>query len=417
MTFHSIEGGGSYGEGSYGEGFYGGRNPRYADLCVEIDFTNDPSDSTRVWTDVTEDVRELSYVLDGRNDALQRTSTGSLQMTLNNRAGDYDPTNASGAYYPGVKRLRWIRVRSQWDGVEYPEWQGLIESWTQAWPEAGKDATVTVTAATALKALNLFDLGGRHYSAQRTDQRVSAVCADVGVAGTFDTGISSVVDSGTFTDGSSALSHLQDVEETENGRLFTTADALVTFQSRHYRLLNSSTSRGTIGDAAGEVPYRPASAALVSDDQNIWNRAIVTPSGGTAETATDDTSIATYFERTLTRSILTSDQSEARSAAQFLVGLYGDPAPKLPKLTLIPVAAPAQWPTVLGLVNSNRVTFKRRAVAAITQDGFVEQKATRILPGILWDVDVQLSAAPDQAGWNLGDAVYGLLGESTVLVY
>jgi len=384
---------------------------------IEIDFTNDPTNPTRAWTDVTADVRSISYSLSGRNDILQQTAPGTLTMVLSNQSGNYDPANTAGAHYPGVKRMRWIRVRGKWSGVEYNRWMGLITSWVVEWPGSGKDSIVTVTASDALKVLNLLDLGGQDFPAQRTDQRVGAVCTLAGLTSTLDTGASSVVDSGTISTGTNGLAHLQEVENTENGRLFAAADATITFQSRHYRLLNSLTAAGTIGDAAGEIPYRDAT--FTSDDANIWNEIVVTPSGGTPVTAGGTASQTRYYERTLTRDLLTSNQDEAADAADYLLAFFQDPSPKLPAITLLGASATSSWPTILASQNSQRFTFRRRPTygGTIQTDGYIEQISEAIIPGSSWETTLQLLPAADQAAWVAGDSVYGVAGVTTIASY
>lgn len=387
------------------------------ELMVEIDFTNDPTNATRVWTDVTVDVRALSYTRGGRNHELQRSEAGTLNGVLNNRHGHYDPSNASSIYYPGVKRMRWIRVRARWSGVIYTRWTGLIESWRQEWPAFGKDAVVTIRATDSFKVLTLFDLSGLSYASQATGTRVSAVLTSVGAtSSTVDTGQTTVVASGTFAEASMALPHLLEIEESENGLLFAEGDGGITFQSRHYRLLNSSAVTATIGEGAGEIPYRDASAEL--DDGDVFNRVSVTPSGGTAEVVLDATSKNVHYERRLNRSILTSSQTEARSAAEYLLGRYANPEQRIPEVALLGIVRPAVWPTILATKNSQRFTFKRRATAStISQDVFVERVSETVAPGRDWAVKLQLSPADTQAGWVLGDATYSVLGSTTRLSY
>jgi hypothetical protein len=54
-------------------------------LTVEVDKTNQPTNPVRSWTEITSYVRGLTMTRSGRNDASDRSSTGLLQMTLNNR--------------------------------------------------------------------------------------------------------------------------------------------------------------------------------------------------------------------------------------------------------------------------------------------------------------------------------------------
>ncbi|MCR4340956.1 MAG: hypothetical protein NUW01_13835 [Gemmatimonadaceae bacterium] len=390
--------------------------PNCPELVFEIDFDTDPGATPRTYTDVSSDVRALSYIRGGRAHELQRSDAGSLTAVLDNRSGDYDPTNALGAYYPGVKRMRWCRVKAVWATVTYIRWTGLIESWRQEWPSGGTDATVTVRAVDAFKVLNLYDLDGLSYALQTTDVRVAAVCASVGLPSTVDTdAATTIVESGTFAADTMALSHLLAIEESENGLLYAGSDGTIVFQGRYYRLLNSSTSKGTIGDAAGEIPYRTGELDL--DDADLWDSAAVTPSGGTPETATDSASIAAHYERTLNRGILAASQTEALSAAQFLVERYADQAPRIPQVELVGQADTSKWPVILAAVNSDRFTWHRSAVADIEQDVFVERVSDVVVPGTEWRVAFELSPAADQAGWVLGDPTYSLLGETTVLVY
>lgn len=421
-TPHSYFGRPYYGQTAYGDTITGNAFHTIAanlpDLLVEIDFANNPTSATRSWTDVTTDVRSLAYTRAGRDNELQRTAAGALAATLDNRSGNYDSTNTTGAYYPGVKRMRWIRVRARWNGITYSRWQGLVESWRQEWPESGKDATVTITATGPFKVLNLFDMQGLSFAAERTDQRVTNVLAAAGVASSaISTGASSIVAAGPFDAGSSGLSHLLQVEETENGLLFEDEQGNVAFQDRHYRLANSGSAVDTIGDGAGEIPYRTGEMDL--DDPDIWNQVSVTPDGGAAQTASDAASQAAHYTRRLNRSSLSSSSVEAVSAAGYLLNLYADPSPRIPSVELLGVQATSKWPTILSAKNSQRFTWKRRAAAhTISQDVYVERVSDTIIPGNEWQVKLELSPVPTATTrWLLADTTYGRLTSTTRVAY
>jgi hypothetical protein len=389
----------------------------FPELCVEIDVTNAPTNSTRVWTDITADVRQLRYTVGGRNDELQQSQPGSLTVILANRDSKYDPSNGSGI---GVKRRQWIRVRAAWNGTVYPRWQGIISVIDQAWPEAGIDGIATITAADAMKVANLYDLKGQTFSSQQSDARVSAVAALLGLAtNILDSGASTLVAVGTaFGVGSPAATHLTDVETTENGLVYANMSGQIEFQSRHYRPLNEATPVATIGDNAGEIPYKESSH-VVSDDAYISSVAYVTPtnsdgSTGTPQTATSSTSSTEYFPSTpanAQRTILSSDTNEALNCAEYIVNKYGDPSPRVPAVEL--GIRKSQWDIVLAATNSTRFTFKRRAANTFAEDVFVEQISEEIVPGSSWKTMFQLSPATDQAMWILGDSVNGVLGSTT----
>lgn len=311
-------------------------------LSVEIDVTNAPTNPTRVWTDVTNDVRSLTYSRAGRQDELQRTQPGSLSMTLNSKSAKYDPTNPSGI---GIRRTQWLRVRAQWNGVTYARWQGLIENISQSWPQAGKvTSVVTITAADAMKVLTLFDLKGRTFPAQTTDARVSAICAAAGVSASIDdAGQSTLIPvTAALPKQSYADQHLQQVEQTENGLVFAGPEGAIHFQSRHYRTLHSQTAKATIGDTSGAILYRD-SATVDTDDAYLVNLVGVTPTNadgslGTDQVASDATSETNHFQRTsstVDRTILVSSWVEALACAQWLVNRYGEPSPRVPTVEII----------------------------------------------------------------------------------
>lgn len=390
-------------------------------ICVEIDVTNLPTSASRTWTDITTDIRVLSYKQGGRIDELQRNGIGTLTATVKNPASKYDPTYASGL---GIKRGQWLRVRAQWAGVTYARWQGIVERVTLTWPEAGLDGVAVIQAADAMKVANLYDLAGNTFSSQTSSARVSSICALAGLTASIaDTGVSTLVAiSSALASGSMAGSQLQNVEQTENGQVFADASANIVFQSRNYRAQNLQTPVDTIGDNAGEIPYIGDGFEVGLDDVYIFNAVTVTPtnadgSTGTAQSASDTTSQGRYFTRPYSRQIQVSSTTEALACAQYLANRYGDPDPRIASVETSTARATSKWPTILAAVNGTRFTVKRRATNTFTEDGHVEQIGETIVPGRSWRTVFQISPAADQAMWVLGDAVNGLLGQTTVLGY
>lgn len=398
-------------------------------LCVEIDVTNSPTNPTRVWTDVTRDVRSLTHTRAGRQDELQLTQPGTLTIKLGSKNAKYDPTNPSGI---GIRRSQWIRVRAQWNGVTYARWQGILGTISQAWPQAGRvDPVVSIPASDAMKVLTLFDLKGQTFAAQSTDARVSAICALAGLTATIDdAGQSTLIPVSTALPKKSyADQHLQQVEQTENGLIFAGPDGAIHFQSRHYRTLYSQTPKATIGDTPGAILYRD-SATVDSDDAYLVNFVTVTPTNsdgslGADEVVSDPTSITDHFQRsnsTIDRAILVSSASEALACAQFLLGKYKEPSPRVPSVEMIGSQigrrVPDLWPAVLGANNSDRFTFRRSATGnAIVQDCFVEKITETIVPNTSWDITLQLSPADASLYWLAGTAGYSEAGLTTIGSY
>lgn len=381
-------------------------------LSVEADVTNDPTNPTRAWTDITTTIRRIQTTRSGRNDELQRTVPGNLDILADNRNDTISSL--------GIGKAQWIRIRSKWQGVIYPRWQGIFESLPRRWPSAGKDATIEIEAADILKIIRLYDLADETFTAQRNDQRVAAIAALAGLTtGTIDTDTD---DADAVTDpitaGTDALSTCLDIEQSENGLLIAEPDGTLTFQGRHWRLRNSGTSLATFGETTGQIPYRDT-VTYEDDDTRIANVVAVTPLGGTASVVEDTTSKSRYWTRRMDRSLVSSDTSLATSAAQYLLNRYKDPSPRIPQIEvqLRAVTDPDLVASLLTAGNSSRFTWQRDAATTITEDVYVEQISETIVPGQSWDITFQLSPASDDAGWVLGDTTFSRLGVTTRLVY
>lgn len=382
------------------------------ELCVEVDVTNAPTNPTRVWTDITRQIRAAQWARSGRSDERQRTEVATLTAVVANTRGSITSL--------GIAKAQWIRVRYRYGGVIYPRWQGIFESLPRRWPAAGKDDLYELRAAGPLKIFRFCDLNGQTFPSQRNDQRFSAIASLAGVAtGSVDTN-TDTADAVTtpFGDGSDSLSTIQEIEASENGLLLEDPAGTVSFQGRHWRLLNSITPKATIGDIPGQIPYRDT-VSYEDDDQLIANIVEVTPNGGSPITVSDSASQTKYWPRKLTRTLLTSDTTIGQSAAEYLLNRYKDPDPRIPQVE-IPLAKvpPSLMPVLLAANNSDRFTFFRNAATPISEDVFIENIAEKVVPGgVGATVTLQLSPADREFGWILGDATYGQLGVTTRLSY
>jgi hypothetical protein len=368
------------------------------------------------WLNVNAYVRSFSLTR-GRQDELGRVATGTLNVVLDNRDRRFDPTYTSGSHYGQLEPMRRIRVQAQWDGEIYNLFSGYIEGWPQSYPGQGHDAVVEITASDAFKVLNLYDLADQEYSEQRSDERMLAVLSDAGyIYGEYvlSPGQSTVAASGTITS-TSALSHLLEVDKSEQGLFFINGGGTVIFQDRHYRTKNQQSVVATLGTATGEIPYRDIETQY--DDQRLWNIARVTPAGGTAEVSINAASTATYYPRVLTSESLSPSQNDALALAHYYTYTYAAPKLRVPRVDLVvgsTVANPTPlWATVLARELSDRVMFKLTPPAGgtITADQHLESITVRAnKPRGEFDVSWLLSPVNPHQYWRLGHPQLGRLG-------
>lgn len=218
-------------------------------------------------------------------------------------------------------------------------------------------------------------------SGESSSARYSRILRYSGYLGASNIGTGLTTSMGPASDlgGADVMSALSNVVTTENGEHFVAADGTVTFQGRGVRY-NALTPTITFGEASGEYPYEDLQ--LDFDSTHLANSATVTQqSTGTNFVAQDSASIASYYTRTLTRTLNTTSGLESQDAADYFVSRYKDPMTRVQAIKLHPSANTALWPVLLSLELGTRVRINRRPPGApiVTVDCFVEQ--------IQWEMD------------------------------
>jgi hypothetical protein len=223
-----------------------------------------------------------------------------------------------------------------------------------------------------------------------------------GGASNIGTGLTTSMGPASDIGGADVMSALNNVVTTENGEHFVTADGTVTFRGRGYRY-NALTPVWTFGDGTGEYPYEDLQ--LDFDSTHLSNVVTVTQqSTGTNLVAQDSASIASYYTRTMTRTLNVTSGLECQDAADYFVSRYKDPLTRVQSIKLHPSAAPALWPLLLGLELGTRVRINRRPPGAplVSVDCFVEQ--------IQWDMDSSNEAFVTLQCSPVDPHVYGQFG-------
>lgn len=395
-------------------------------LAIEIGWVDPPltANASTTWTDITASVISFS-TRRGRSSALDRIEAGTATLVLENADRRFDPTFAASPYYPNVKPMRKIRIMAIYSATLYYLFAGYVESWPPDWP-GGLNATTTIRCVDAFKYFALKKLNGA-YSNEFVGDSIETWLTNIGWPGAADREIfaaASQVQSGTFVN-TPALTHFQNAAEVESGIFFMSGQGKATFHNRHYRLTNSLTSQATFDDtASATLPWLTVTS--VFDDQQIWNEARVTRTGGVEQVATDTASQDDYFTRTLVKNLPLLTDAEALSLAQWLVGIYATPIFRFTSVTLDGNMVDALWPYMLDLSISERITVVQRPPpigVAITQECFIEaisHEVTTDDSGTYWKTTFGLSSAEGAAGggfWVLDSATYSVLDSTTKLAY
>lgn len=383
------------------------------DITVEVSFSSRPT-AEPSWTDISSAVKAIPQITRGRQTVLDRFQAGTATVLVDNRDRDFDPTYASGSYYPNVVPMRRIRIRATFSSTTYDLFNGYVVDWPQQYP-GPREAVVPIQCADGFKVLALDKLS-QSYSQEASGTRINNVLSDVSwltADRDIDAGQSTI--QAVTLDNEEALSHLLTINETENGRLFINGAGEVVFQDRHAKYKSPyDTVQATFGSGSGELPFDDI--ALEYSDMNIWNHTIVERSGGTAQSVEDSDSIDDHFRRTLEKTglLMTSD-TEAQDAANWLLSQFKSPRLRIRELVLQGRYSDDVATQALTREIGDRVKVVHRPPGGgtITQESFIEQITWAFRKGA-WTVRWALSRASDQAFWILNSSA---LGTDTRLAY
>lgn len=346
---------------------------------------------------------------------------GTAKLVFVDQTGEYNPANTSSTLYGKIKPMRKIRFTANYLGTEYNLGSMYIQEWNYQSPIGFDPAYVTLNCVDGFQLLNLTTItsvsGGT--AGQTTAQRITSLLD----AGDWPVGMRDISTTSTTTvqadngNSRSLLAALQEVEGTELGALYMDERGFVKFLSRSDIITASGGTLTQFSDVtgSGDITYQ-AVTFDISDFQMI-NKATVTPTGLTSQTATDQTSIDDYFQHSRVRTGIMQTEADALNQALMIVASRKEQGVDL-QLNSLTVDA-------YGDIDSSRV------VAALNLDVFDPIEVTQTLPagnvvtdsviaGVQYEITPRsflvtfLCAQPFASGFLLDSAVDGLLNEDSL---
>lgn len=293
-----------------------------------LDGTAGVLDGRPEYADITSEVDSFSIRRGRRTVTDQMPVSGTCSIKINDESEAFNPFNTSSIYYnpvlnePGLAPLRKIRISR---GANYI-FAGRITAFDQTYKLGGIDE-INVTASDDIYLLSQTALDAFTPASQTSSARINTVLArsEVSFTGTTSITASPITTLGAYpvAAGTSTTAYLADINDAEQGRLFCNRSNTLVFQPRITPAV--VTPVATFSDNGGGIPYNDLE---IEFDQNIVvNRAAVTVTGGTQQTATNAASISTYFTQSkeYANSLLSSD-AQALTLANYL--LVPNPNPR-----------------------------------------------------------------------------------------
>jgi hypothetical protein len=254
------------------------------------------ADSTAVTVDVS-DVVDSIKTIRGRSANADNFQTGSMSLRIIDQNGYFNPTNPASPYYNLLTPMRKVQITATYGTKTYPIFAGYITSYSTTTPkDVGNVVYTTITAVDGFRLAYNAQIStvtgatAGQSSGTRIGKLLDAIGWPSGMRD-IDTGQTTVqVDPGTNRTG---LAAMQTIESTEYGALYIDALGNFVFQDRQ---LTSTSVAGTptvFNDNGTGISYNNALWKL--DDTLVFNKATVTRVGGTAQVASNQTSIDKYF--------------------------------------------------------------------------------------------------------------------------
>jgi hypothetical protein len=281
------------------------------------------------YVDETSRLKRFS-VTRGYSDDQSSVQGGTCALVMKDTTGRYNPTNTSSPIYPEISYpLRPMRLSVVYASTTYWLFTGYTARHAS---DPGRDAREARIDCVDAFVLLGGDGGNKPViagSSTTTGAAIAAILTAAGFAGTTDLDAGDTI---TFeADGTATgLALIGSLLETERGFFFMGKSGVATYLERYWTFHSPYTSsQGTIASTMSEV-IPSVDIAL------IRNRATVTATGGTAQTASDATSISRYKTRDfppITSDYLSSDAA-ALSLATYLVAQANAPLPPIREIKI-----------------------------------------------------------------------------------
>lgn len=237
--------------------------------------------------------------------------------------------------------------------------------------------------------------------------------------GTFEVASQGFGDSENVT----ALTHMQDVADSELGYVFIDGNGNFVFHDGAHRSreTRSTVSQATFSDDGTGYSYY--GLEITFDKDRIANEVTVTAGGEGAipQTVEDSGSQAVYGRRTLAKSTLLAHDSDALLVADAILDVYKDPRTRFESISLYMPADSSLWtPAVLGREIGDLVTVRTSPPVedgateyTIAYDCFIESIEDSGSPGVPWSVTFQLTPFSESLSGPPGGGGLGALVDSS----
>jgi len=353
----------------------------------------------------------------GRDLTQDRFNPGLCSIRVLDPNGDWNPQNPASPYFGLLQPLRKLVIVGEYLGVDYPLFAGYTTAYNYTYPKNEDIGFIDIQATDAFTLFNKSAIESVTGSTagDTTGDRIDQILDEIGFPGSqrqIDIGDVTVQDDpGTLR---SVLQALQDVEFTEFGAVYISADGKVIFRERT-DAIDTLGVPPTVFDQSTGISYKDLKFAF--DDKLIFNVANFQRVGGTMQTVADQDSIDTYFPHAITRqNLLHETDADTLDLAKAYVASRKSTDIRIDSMTLDLTTPNYQ----AGIEAALGLDFFDTVEVNNTQPGGSTLTKTLQIFGVNHQITPRnwnttfTTGDPLITGFILGNAQFGILGVSTL---
>lgn len=367
--------------------------------------------------DVSSQVGRINIKM-GYNLLQDQFEAGQATIRIYDQTGDWNPDNPTSIYAGKLLPNRKVRVAAVYGANSYWLFSGYVSAYNYTYPKDQELGYVEVQCNDAFRLFNLSNVTTvtGAVAGETTGQRIGRILDSISWPTSMrniDTGDTLVqADPGTTR---TALQALKNVEFSEQGAFYISPEGNAVFISRSNLEKKAGGTQTYFSNAGDGIGYFNLTTAL--DDKLVINQATITRIGGTAQTASDATSIVTYFPHSLNQAnLVVQTDAEALNIAKAYVATRKDTTLRIDNLTL-DLDTPdysAGITAALALDYFNVVKIKN------VQQGTTYIEKTLEVVGVSHEItpfqwmSTFTTSEPIIEAFIIGSSTYGIIGTSTM---
>ena len=294
-----------------------------------------------IFYDITDRVRNVS-VSRGKSRRFANFQSASTRIELNNHDRAFDPLYPDSPFFGNIVPRREVRVFSD-DQIVFT---GFIDDWDLSYTPDG-NSIVTASANDGLTILAKQTLSLGTPTQELSGTRITNILDQVswGEARDIDDGLS-LMGTQEIAENTNALTYLQKVTETERGLFFINKTGDIRFVEGVNAVIPDELV--DFNDTTG-IPFQ--NIEVIYGSELLYNRAVISNVGGGTATATSQTSIDTYGQRSLEiTNLLGATDEQSVDYALNIVEQYAQPEYRIEQIEVaLHDIEPAQVDQVLAI--------------------------------------------------------------------